>query len=185
MPIESSIRNLTVVDEQVWRGGAPGSEGLADLADHGVTTIVDLRAEDDVSADEELLADLGLTRFHLPVRDGQLPTAEQAARFVEIVEAVRRDRVRALRRRRRSHRSDGRPLPDDDRSEPPARRRSAGTSRSGHRPSSRSSLRPGPAEVTTSARGRSSRVSAGCSTRRVASGTTSPDHATASGHASR
>ena len=40
-----------------------------------------------MGADEELLADLGLSRFHLPVRDGQLPTAEQAARFVEIVEA--------------------------------------------------------------------------------------------------
>ena len=86
-PMDSSIRNLTVVDEQVWRGGAPGSEGLADLADHGVTTVVDLRAEDGVGGDEELLAELGLSRFHLPVRDGQLPTAEQAARFVEIVEA--------------------------------------------------------------------------------------------------
>ena len=40
-----------------------------------------------MGADEELLAELGLSRFHLPVRDGQLPTAEQAARFVEIVEA--------------------------------------------------------------------------------------------------
>lgn len=86
VPIESSISNLAAVDGKLWRGGAPGSAGLADLAEHGVTTIVDLRAEEDVTADEALLSDLGLERFHLPVRDGQLPTAEQAQEFVDIVE---------------------------------------------------------------------------------------------------
>lgn len=86
VPSSAVISNFRVVDAHVWRGAAPGSDGLVELAGHGVTTIVDLRAEHDLDTDDALIAELGLERFHLPIRDGQLPTAEQAARFLEIVD---------------------------------------------------------------------------------------------------
>src|SRR5262245_26436755 len=39
------IHNLRVVDDRVWGGGNPTHEAIEALAQHGVTTIVDLRAE--------------------------------------------------------------------------------------------------------------------------------------------
>ena len=82
---EVAINNFRQIDERVYRGAAPGKQGLRDLAAMGVTTIVDLRAEADLEVDEALLDELGLTRVHLPARDGQLPTEAQTAEFLEIV----------------------------------------------------------------------------------------------------
>ena len=80
------ITNFTVVDDHVWRGAAPTARGYEALAAEGVTTVVDLRAEDDIHVDEEALGALGLTRFHLPMRDGQAPPVDLVDRFLEIVE---------------------------------------------------------------------------------------------------
>lgn len=84
--VTAPITNFTQLDDRVYRGAAPGEKGLRALAEIGVTTIVDLRAEADLEVDEALLAELGLVRYHLPTRDGQLPTEEQAAEFLEIVQ---------------------------------------------------------------------------------------------------
>jgi protein tyrosine phosphatase (PTP) superfamily phosphohydrolase (DUF442 family) len=81
-----AIDNITRVDERLYRGGAPGARGLRELAGLGVTTVVDLRAEADLRVDDALLDELGMTRFHLPIRDGQLPDEAQTARFLDIVE---------------------------------------------------------------------------------------------------
>ena len=80
------IRNFAVVDEDVWRGAAPGAEGYQSLAARGVTTIVDLRAEDDIHVDDDALADLGLKRVAIPIRDGQAPSADKVQRFLDAVE---------------------------------------------------------------------------------------------------
>lgn len=80
------IDNLHVVDDRVLRGAAPSAQGLRDLAALGVTTVIDLRAEADVADRSELLAELGIERYHLPIRDGQLPTAVQAAELLRIVQ---------------------------------------------------------------------------------------------------
>ncbi len=80
------IDNLHVVDGHVLRGAAPSAQGLRDLAALGVTTVVDLRAEADLADRSDLLAELGMERFHLPIRDGQLPSAEQAQELLRIVE---------------------------------------------------------------------------------------------------
>lgn len=80
------IKNFRVVDDRVLRGAAPTEQGLRDLADLGVTTIIDLRAEADLDDRGALLAELGIERFHLPIRDGQLPTAAQAEELLRIVE---------------------------------------------------------------------------------------------------
>lgn len=81
------IDNLRQVDGRVYRGAAPGAAGLRDLAALGVTTVVDLRAEADVHANEDVLAELGMVRHQLPIRDGQLPTPEQTQAFLDIVES--------------------------------------------------------------------------------------------------
>lgn len=80
------ISNFTTIDEHVWRGAAPGPRGYEALAAEGVTTVVDLRAEDDISVDEAALSNLGLTRFHLPLRDGQAPSPALVEEFLTIVE---------------------------------------------------------------------------------------------------
>jgi protein-tyrosine phosphatase len=80
------IKNFTQVDDRLWRGAAPTSAGLEALAANGVTTVIDLRAEDDLQVDEARFARLGLRRVHLPMRDGQSPTDEQVATFLAAVE---------------------------------------------------------------------------------------------------
>lgn len=79
------VRNFAQADDRLWRGAAPSRAGYRSLADHGVTTIVDLRAEDDLRVDEPMLAGLGLTRVHLPLRDGQSPGPEMVERFLAVV----------------------------------------------------------------------------------------------------
>lgn len=80
-----AIRNFAVVDERVWRGAAPGEEGYRSLAARGVTTVVDLRAEDDVHVDETLLDGLGMRLVRVPIRDGQSPSSAEVERFLGVV----------------------------------------------------------------------------------------------------
>jgi protein tyrosine phosphatase (PTP) superfamily phosphohydrolase (DUF442 family) len=83
----AAIRNFEVVDGTLWRGGAPGRDDYRALAAAGVTTVVDLRAEHGLQIPEELLAELGITRVAIPIRDGQTPTTAQVARFLDAVDA--------------------------------------------------------------------------------------------------
>lgn len=80
------IKNFAQVDDRVWRGAAPTSAGYEALAANGVTTVVDLRAEDGIRVDEALLGRLGITRLTVPLRDGQSPTESQVERFLAAVE---------------------------------------------------------------------------------------------------
>ena len=82
----AGVMNFQVVDETVWRGSHPKEETYRDLAKRGVTTIVDLRAEDWVEEDEKLLRRLGITRFNIALRDGQVPTEAQVQSFLKIIE---------------------------------------------------------------------------------------------------
>lgn len=80
------IKNFAQVDDAVWRGAAPTAAGYEALAANGVTTVIDLRAEEGIRVDEALLARLGITRVHLPLRDGQSPTEDQVDRFLAAVQ---------------------------------------------------------------------------------------------------
>ncbi len=82
-----SISNVRVVDAKLWRGAAPGRHGYHALAASGVTTIVDLRAEEYVHVDDPLLAALGLRLVRIPIRDGQTPSRQQVDRFLATVRA--------------------------------------------------------------------------------------------------
>ena len=76
----AGISNLTAVDSHLWRGGAPTVEGYRSLAAAGVTTVVDLRAEEGLEADKALVTELGMRLVSIPVRDGQAPSADKVAR---------------------------------------------------------------------------------------------------------
>ncbi|HEX2699450.1 MAG TPA: dual specificity protein phosphatase family protein [Acidimicrobiales bacterium] len=80
------IKNFAQVDDRLWRGAAPTPAGLEALTANGVTTVIDLRAEDNLDVDEALFTRLGLHRVHLPMRDGQAPTDAQVASFLAAVE---------------------------------------------------------------------------------------------------
>lgn len=79
------VTNFAEVDDRLWRGAAPNEEALVALAANGVTTVVDLRAETGVQAYDALRRRLGVTRVHLPLRDGQAPNGDQVERFRRVV----------------------------------------------------------------------------------------------------
>ena len=81
-----AVDNFEQIDERVYRGAAPSTAALRQLAEAGVTTVVDLRAEANLVVDEALYTELGLRRHTLPIRDGQLPTQAQTAAFLEILD---------------------------------------------------------------------------------------------------
>jgi hypothetical protein len=81
----AGLPNLHVVDGHVWRSGAPAANAYDDLADAGVTAIVDLRAEEDVHVDARALDRMGITYTRLAIRDGQTPTHAQVATFLATV----------------------------------------------------------------------------------------------------
>jgi protein-tyrosine phosphatase len=81
-----AIKNLSAVDDRVWRSAAPGKSSYEDLAAAGVTTIVDLRAEENLHIDVDALEDLGITWIHMPIRDGQIPSSNQVADFLAAVD---------------------------------------------------------------------------------------------------
>ncbi len=82
-----AVTNFRVVDDYLWRGGAPDERTYRDLAGNGATTVIDLRAEDDLQIDTALLDELGLQRVAIPMRDGQAPTDHQVDQFLAAVTA--------------------------------------------------------------------------------------------------
>lgn len=81
----SGIDNLRAVDAKVWRGAAPTTEGYRGLAQAGVSTVVDLRAEEGIEHDVQVVTDLGMRMVRLPIRDGQTPTSEEIETFLAAV----------------------------------------------------------------------------------------------------
>jgi protein tyrosine phosphatase (PTP) superfamily phosphohydrolase (DUF442 family) len=79
------IDNLRAVDDKVWRGAAPTTEGYRGLAHAGIATIVDLRAEDGIEHDANVVTDLGMRMVRLPIRDGQTPSSEEIDTFLAAV----------------------------------------------------------------------------------------------------
>ena len=84
----AGVPNFEAVDDRLWRGAAPSEEGYKNLSARGVTAVVDLRAEDVAYEENPLLEDLGIERFHIPMRDGQTPSQASFDRFMGIVEGA-------------------------------------------------------------------------------------------------
>jgi protein-tyrosine phosphatase len=79
------VKHLAAVDDHLWRGAAPTTEGYRSLATAGVTRVVDLRAEDDVDVDSSWLASMGVDYVRIPVRDGQVPSSDEVETFLRAV----------------------------------------------------------------------------------------------------
>ena len=79
------VHNLYRVDDKLIRGGRPDEQAYRQLAAAGVTTVVDLRAEEWVTHPTALLDRLGIEIVHIPMRDGQAPTDHQVDRFLAAV----------------------------------------------------------------------------------------------------
>ncbi len=88
VPDLRGIANLEGVDNQLWRGAAPSDTGYKALARHGVGTVVDLRSDDEFSADPKLLEKLDIDLVRIPLRDGQSPTTAQVNRFLKVVKGT-------------------------------------------------------------------------------------------------
>ena len=76
------VENLQIVDDRLWRGAAPSTEGYRALAAAGITTVVDLRAEEGLEHDARTVTDLGMKLVRLPVRDGQVPPTDKIEAFL-------------------------------------------------------------------------------------------------------
>lgn len=79
------VPKFAAVDERLWRGAAPDGLGYRTLAERGVRTIVDLRAEEHLEDISPWLTSLGVTLVRIPIRDGQAPTQAQVDRFRDAV----------------------------------------------------------------------------------------------------
>lgn len=82
----ADVKNFHVIDAKLWRGAAPTDASYRDLAAQGATTVVDLRAEEDLDHDRRLLDSLGLDLVHIPIRDGQVPTDAEVSQFLDALE---------------------------------------------------------------------------------------------------
>ncbi|BBB00532.1 hypothetical protein RVR_7640 [Actinacidiphila reveromycinica] len=83
----AGINHFLKVGAKVYRGSAPTAPGYRELADDGIRTVVDLRAENLSARELALPAQAGLTVVRLPIRDGQTPTEQQVDDFLRIVRA--------------------------------------------------------------------------------------------------
>lgn len=84
-PALPGIAKLEAVDDHLWRGAAPSTEGYQALAEAGVRTVIDLRAEEGVEHDTTLVESLGMRAVRLPIRDGQAPDTSQVDTFLRLV----------------------------------------------------------------------------------------------------
>ncbi len=81
----AGIDNLRAVDDRLWRGAAPTTEGYRGLAQAGISVVVDLRAEEGIEHDVKVVSDLGMRLVRLPIRDGQTPSSEEIETFLAAV----------------------------------------------------------------------------------------------------
>lgn len=86
-PPVPGIRNFYQVDDHVYRGGQPTTEGFKYLAKIGVKTVLDLRGEGDRSAAEgRLVTGLGMRYLAVPMTGLTPPTPEQIVKILTLLE---------------------------------------------------------------------------------------------------
>ncbi|RIK62166.1 MAG: hypothetical protein DCC65_17885 [Planctomycetota bacterium] len=88
VPVEgvSGVKNLKR-DGQIYVAGTPTSEGLDQLKDRGVMTVIDLRRQDEIKPEEVQAArDRGMTYVNIPMKSDEM-TREQLDAFMEIMRA--------------------------------------------------------------------------------------------------
>ena len=78
------IDNVGQVSPNYFRGAQPVGRDYADLASLGVKTVIDLQQDGDVR-EAGLVKQAGMTFYRIPMTTRVVPTAEQQAEFLRIV----------------------------------------------------------------------------------------------------
>jgi tyrosine-protein phosphatase SIW14 len=73
------------VNDHYYRGAQPSAQDLADLVKLGIKTTIDLTNGDGNSSEQRLAERLGIKFFKIPMNTRVVPTAEQMAQFLRIV----------------------------------------------------------------------------------------------------
>jgi tyrosine-protein phosphatase SIW14 len=82
------IKNFHQVNEHLYRGAQPTSEGLVYLAKIGVKTVLDLRENGERSSKEaELATSLGMRYINVPMTGLTPPTSAEITRILVLLEA--------------------------------------------------------------------------------------------------
>src|SRR5580692_3956226 len=80
------VPNSGKINDHLYRGAQPRDPGLVELKKIGITTIVNLREEDQEKSgwEEKRAESLGIRFVHIPVPGWSAPTNEQVAQFLSI-----------------------------------------------------------------------------------------------------
>jgi tyrosine-protein phosphatase SIW14 len=91
----AGVPNSGKINDRLYRGGQPREQGLLSLKKLGVTTIVDLRAEDPVKIrwEKKTSESLGIRFVQIPVGGWSPPTDQQVAQFLAIFRDNAQERV--------------------------------------------------------------------------------------------
>lgn len=82
----SHIRNFAEVNDHLYRGGAPTSVGLQELAAMHVTTIIDLREPGEgTEFEKQGVKNLGIKYINIPFRPFSAPTPEQMDKVLSLL----------------------------------------------------------------------------------------------------
>lgn len=89
------IPNTGRINDHLYRGAQPKSQGLAELKKLSITTVVDLRGEDsDTIAWERRQAEsLGMRFVHIPVSGWSPPTDEQVVQFLSLFHSDAKEKI--------------------------------------------------------------------------------------------
>lgn len=83
------IKNFDQVDQHVYRGGQPTTEGFQHLAKLGVKTIIDLREPGERSlAEQRMVAGAGMTYVNVPMTGLTPPSEAEITKILSILEDV-------------------------------------------------------------------------------------------------
>ena len=80
------VPNPGKINDGLYRGAQPNAQGLEELKKLGITTIVDLRAEDRGKSEWERqqAEKLGMRFVHIPIAGFAAPTNEEVAQFLSL-----------------------------------------------------------------------------------------------------
>jgi len=81
------VSNPGKINDYLYRGAQPNEQGLEELRELGITTIVDLRAEDRPKSEWEKKETerLGMHFVHIPIAGFAAPTNEEVVQFLSLV----------------------------------------------------------------------------------------------------
>jgi tyrosine-protein phosphatase SIW14 len=82
----SGIPNAGKINDMLYRGAQPRKQGLVELKKLGISTIVDLRGEDQskITWERREAESLGMHFVHIPVSGWAPPTNQQVAQFLSL-----------------------------------------------------------------------------------------------------